>query len=59
MTSDRPYRKGVSFEAAKRELVACNGRQFDPLAIDAFRAEEATLRDMVAMKCAAAPEIIP
>jgi HD-GYP domain-containing protein (c-di-GMP phosphodiesterase class II) len=55
MTSDRPYRKGVSFEAAKAEIVACAGAQFDPRAVDAFLAEEPTLRDMVAVKCGEAP----
>jgi HD-GYP domain-containing protein (c-di-GMP phosphodiesterase class II) len=59
ITSDRPYRKGSPFDAAKSEIVALRGRQFDPLAVDAFVAEEATLRDMVARKCdetAAFPE---
>jgi response regulator RpfG family c-di-GMP phosphodiesterase len=35
--------------------VACAGRQFDPRAVEAFLAEEAVLRDMVAVKCGAAP----
>ena len=55
MTSDRPYRKSSSFEAAKAEVVACSGRQFDPLAVQAFLAEEPTLRDMVAAKCGEVP----
>jgi HD-GYP domain-containing protein (c-di-GMP phosphodiesterase class II) len=54
MTSDRPYRKGLAFDLAKAELVAARGRQFDPLAIDAFLAEESILREMVATKCAEA-----
>jgi HD-GYP domain-containing protein (c-di-GMP phosphodiesterase class II) len=53
MTSDRPYRKGLSFEAARAEICAQAGRQFDPLAVQAFLAEEAVLRAMVAAKCAA------
>lgn len=55
MTSDRPYRKGLSFAAAKAEIVRLAGTQFDPLAVEAFSAEEKTLREMVAMKCGMAP----
>jgi len=51
MTSDRPYRQGVSFDVAKREIVRQANMQFDPLAVDAFLAEEAILREMVALKC--------
>ena len=51
MTSDRPYRKGLSFDAAKEEILRLAGTQFDPLAVEAFGAEERTLRQMVAMKC--------
>ena len=55
ITSDRPYRKGRSFDAAKAEIVACAGRQFDPAAVQAFLREEPTLRDMVAVKCGKPP----
>jgi HD-GYP domain-containing protein (c-di-GMP phosphodiesterase class II) len=51
MTSDRPYRKGRSFDIAAAEIVAMAGSQFDPLAVEAFLAEQATLREMVARKC--------
>jgi HD-GYP domain-containing protein (c-di-GMP phosphodiesterase class II) len=51
MTSDRPYRKALSFDAAKTEILALEGRQFDPVAVAAFVAEEATLREMVAAAC--------
>lgn len=51
MTSDRPYRKGCSFDAAKAEIVALEGTQFDPVAVAVFRAEEAVLREMVERKC--------
>jgi len=51
MTSDRPYRKGQSFAAAKDAIVRAAGGQFDPVAVEAFVAEEATLRAMVAVKC--------
>lgn len=51
MTSDRPYRNGLSFDAAKAEILRLTGTQFDPLAVEAFIAEEKTLREMVAVKC--------
>lgn len=36
MTSDRPYRKALSFEAALKEIRSCSGTQFDPRVTDAF-----------------------
>jgi putative nucleotidyltransferase with HDIG domain len=49
MTSDRPYRRGVSFEEARAEIARCSGTQFDPACVDAFLAvpvvELALLRD--------------
>jgi HD-GYP domain-containing protein (c-di-GMP phosphodiesterase class II) len=51
MTSDRPYRQGVSFDVAKQEIVRLENVQFDPLAVEAFLAEETILREMVALKC--------
>jgi hypothetical protein len=36
MTSDRPYRKGLSHEAALREIEANAGTQFDPTVAKAF-----------------------
>ncbi|MFZ5524267.1 MAG: HD-GYP domain-containing protein [Pseudomonadota bacterium] len=51
MTSDRPYRKAGSFEQARDEIVSMSGTQFDPLAVQAFLAEEKTLREMVQAKC--------
>ena len=44
MTSDRPYRRALSWAAAGRELVAQSGKQFDPLVVDAFRSRDRTLR---------------
>jgi HD-GYP domain-containing protein (c-di-GMP phosphodiesterase class II) len=35
MTSDRPYRPGLSMDAAIAELVRCRGTQFDPSVVDA------------------------
>lgn len=36
MTSDRPYRKAISHEAAVAELKRCAGKQFDPQLVDEF-----------------------
>lgn len=36
MTSDRPYRNGTSFAAARAEILRCSGSQFDPVIIEAF-----------------------
>jgi len=38
MTSDRPYRKGTSFEDACAEIAQCSGKQFDPRIVEAFLA---------------------
>jgi len=54
MTSDRPYRRGVDFDTAKVEIERMSGSQFDPLAVEVFLQEQATLREMVALKCGAA-----
>jgi putative nucleotidyltransferase with HDIG domain len=36
MTSDRPYRKGTTFAAAKEEIARCSGTQFDPRIVAIF-----------------------
>lgn len=51
ITSDRPYRSGLPFDTATAEIRRCSGEQFDPAAVEAFLAEEAVLREMVAAKC--------
>lgn len=51
MTSDRSYRKALSFDQALAEIIKMSGTQFDPLAVQAFLAEESTLREMVEVKC--------
>lgn len=51
ITSNRPYRTGMSFDAAREEIVHMSGTQLDPIAVRAFLAEEAALREMVALKC--------
>jgi len=37
MTTDRPYRRALTFDALLAELNAQSGRQFDPQLVDAFR----------------------
>lgn len=51
ITSDRPYRRGMAFDAAEAEICSMRGSQFDPIAVDAFLKAQAELRQMVAMKC--------
>ena len=51
MTSDRSYRKALSFDQARTEIISMSGTQFDPVAVQAFLAEESVLREMVAAKC--------
>lgn len=36
MTSDRPYRKALPFEAVVSEMNRCRGTQFDPEIVDIF-----------------------
>lgn len=36
ITSDRPYRKASSFDAARKEILRCSGTQFDPGVVEAF-----------------------
>jgi putative nucleotidyltransferase with HDIG domain len=36
MTSDRPYRKGLSFPEATAEIKRCQGTQFDPGIVEVF-----------------------
>jgi len=36
MTSNRPYRNGLSHEAARDEILRCRGTQLDPQCVDAF-----------------------
>jgi putative nucleotidyltransferase with HDIG domain len=43
MTSDRPYRKGFSFEFAARSIVGESGRQFDPAVVDAFKTRKTAI----------------
>ena len=59
ITSDRPYRKGTSFQNAIEEIARCSGTQFDPEVVKAFLdlGETALMKikaDMVARKAAMA-----
>ncbi len=36
ITSDRPYRKSRSFDAAREEILRCSGSQFDPAVVEVF-----------------------
>ncbi len=36
MTSDRPYRRALSFAAARNEIATQSGRQFDPQVVEAY-----------------------
>jgi putative nucleotidyltransferase with HDIG domain len=36
ITSDRPYRKARSFDAARQEILRCSGSQFDPAIVEVF-----------------------
>ena len=46
MTSTRPYRRPLGWEDATREISVQSGRQFDPEAVEAFRAREPKLRQI-------------
>lgn len=36
ITSDRPYRRASSFDAARAEILRCSGTQFDPAVVEIF-----------------------
>ena len=38
MTSDRPYRRALTFAAAREEIIRESGKQFDPEVVSAFLA---------------------
>ena len=44
MTSDRPYRAALGWADAVEEILAQSGRQFDPNVVQAFAAQEGSLR---------------
>jgi len=51
ITSDRPYRKSLPFDAARAEITRQSGIQFDPRAVEVLVAEDTVLREMVELKC--------
>jgi ribonuclease P protein subunit RPR2 len=46
MTSDRPYRRALSWDSARNEIMRQSGRQFDPDIVDSFCAVEPDLREI-------------
>ena len=36
ITSDRPYRKSLTFDEARQEITRCSGSQFDPAVVQVF-----------------------
>jgi response regulator RpfG family c-di-GMP phosphodiesterase len=44
MTSDRPYRRALSWERATEEILGQTGRQFDPQVVKAFSVRERRMR---------------
>lgn len=36
MTSDRPYRKALTYQHAREEIMRCSGSQFDPQLVECF-----------------------
>jgi putative two-component system response regulator len=44
MTSDRPYRRALGWQRTTEEILAGNGRQFDPSVVKAFSLRERRLR---------------
>lgn len=59
MLQRRPYRPAMGFEAARREIVACAGSQFDPAVVAVFLAHEDRLRRLAATFRDAGPERSP
>lgn len=48
ITSDRPYRRAQSLQAAKAEVLRCAGTQFDPMVVGAFlRVPEAEINSIL------------
>ena len=46
ITNNRPYRSARSWRDCRREIVAQNGTQFDPMVVDAFRDREYVLHEI-------------
>ena len=50
MTFDRPYRKAMPFDDARKEIMRMSGSQFDPLAVETFLRAEEPLREMTSLE---------
>lgn len=50
MTSDRPYRRALTFAAANEEILRESGRQFDPKVVEAFGSVPASTWEEVRLK---------
>ncbi|BDI31904.1 hypothetical protein CCAX7_39550 [Capsulimonas corticalis] len=59
MTTDRPYRKGLEWEAALKEIRANSGTQFDPAMANAFLRAAAKRVPQVLRPTNGAAEILP
>jgi ribonuclease P protein subunit RPR2 len=46
MTSDRPYRRALSWDSARTEIIRQSGWQFDPDIVESFRAVEPDLGEI-------------
>jgi len=46
MTSHRPYRRALTWESARTEILGQSGRQFDPEIVEAFQDVEPELREI-------------
>ena len=57
LTSDRPYREGLSFEAASAAISNEAGRQFDPDVVTAFLARRPTIETILRNMRTAEPAI--
>jgi putative nucleotidyltransferase with HDIG domain len=60
MTTDRPYRKALTFERVVQELERFSGKQFDPSLVTSFM-RSASIRDLIAQRTGiqAGPHVSP
>jgi HD-GYP domain-containing protein (c-di-GMP phosphodiesterase class II) len=58
MTTDRPYRRALTFERVIEELRRFGGLQFDPALVEVV-VRSSAIRDMVAARFAKAPPQVP
>jgi putative nucleotidyltransferase with HDIG domain len=58
MTTDRPYRRALTYERVVEELRKYSGKQFDPALVDAV-VRSSTVREMVAARVRREPVEVP